>query len=76
MNGTSGFQEMRDSISRSLSGRFVHEQWHQFGTGSWYLLRTRDSIALPTGISTKKKGFWHFHHSLTFFMVTLMGVGQ
>ena len=35
MNGTSGFQEVRSSTSRSpISYRFLHEQRHQFGTGS------------------------------------------
>ena len=33
MNGTSGFQEVQSSTSRSSSYRFQHEQWHQFGTG-------------------------------------------
>jgi filamentous hemagglutinin family protein len=39
MNGTSGIQEVRSSLSRSPSYRyhFLHEQRHQFGTGSWPL---------------------------------------
>jgi hypothetical protein len=37
MNGTSGFQEVRSSASRSPSNRFLHEQRHRFGTGSWQL---------------------------------------
>ena len=39
MNGTSGFQEVRSSTSRSPSYRyrFLHEQRHRFGTGAWHL---------------------------------------
>ena len=39
MNGTSGFQEVRSSPSRSPSYRyrFLHEQRHRFGTGAWHL---------------------------------------
>jgi len=55
MNGTSGFQEVRSSISRSPSYRLLHEQQPQFGTGSWHLLRTHDLIALSTDISTKQE---------------------
>ena len=55
MNGTSGFQEVRSSTSRSPAYRFLHEQRHQFGTGSWHLFRTHDLIALSTGISTKRE---------------------
>ena len=33
MNGTSGFQEVRPSTSRSAYC-FLHERQHQFGTGS------------------------------------------
>ena len=53
MNGTSGFQEVRSSTSRSPN-RFLHEQRHRFGIGSWHLLHTHDPIALFTGISTKR----------------------
>jgi hypothetical protein len=53
MNGTSGFQEMRSSISRSSTNRFLDEQQHQFGTGFWQLLRTHDRIDLSIGISTE-----------------------
>ena len=38
MNGTSGFQEVRPSTSRSTADRFLHEQRHQFGEGCWYHL--------------------------------------
>jgi hypothetical protein len=57
MNGTSGFQEVRSSTSRSSSYRyrFLHEHRYQFGTGSWYLLRPHDLIALSTGISTMRE---------------------
>lgn len=37
MNGTSGFQEVRSSTSRSQVDGFRHEQRYQFGTGSLYL---------------------------------------
>ena len=57
MNGTSGFQEVRSSTSRSPSYRFLHEQRHRFGTGAWHLFRTHDLIALSTGISTKRERF-------------------
>ncbi len=42
MNGTSGFQEVRSSTSRSPSFRFLHEQQPQFGTGVWRLLATKE----------------------------------
>jgi hypothetical protein len=35
MNGTSGFQEVRSSIT--IAYRFLHEQRHRFGTGAWQL---------------------------------------
>ena len=53
MNGTSGFQEVRASRSRSPSCGFLHEQQHQFGEGAWHLLNTHDLIAPFKGISTK-----------------------
>ena len=34
-----------------------HEQRHQFGIGSWHLLRTHDLIGLSMGISTKRGKF-------------------
>jgi len=37
MNGTSGFQEVRSSHSRSPSYRFLHEQRHRSDTDSLYL---------------------------------------
>jgi len=55
MNGTSGFQAVWASTSRSHSHRFLHEQRPQFGTGSWPLFRTHDLIALSAGISTKRE---------------------
>jgi hypothetical protein len=55
MNGTSGFQEVRSSISRSPSYRLLHEQRPEFETDCWRLLRTHDLIALSTGISTKRE---------------------
>ena len=54
MNGTSGFQEVRSSTSRSPY-RFLHEQRHRLRTGAWHLLHTHDLIALSTGISTKRE---------------------
>jgi hypothetical protein len=53
MNGTSGFQEVRSSTSRSPAYRFLQEQRHRFETVARYLLRTHDLIALSTGISSK-----------------------
>jgi hypothetical protein len=55
MKGTSGFQEVRSSPSRSPAYRLLHEQRPQFGTGFWPLLRTHDLIAFSTGISTKRE---------------------
>ena len=55
MKGTSGFQEVWSSPSRSPSSRFLHEPRHQFGTGSGRPLRTHDLIALSSGISTKRE---------------------
>ena len=55
MNGTSGFQEVRASRSRSPSCGFLHEQQHQFGEGAWHLLNTHDLIAPFKGISTKRE---------------------
>jgi hypothetical protein len=42
MNGTSGFQEVRSSTPRSSTNRMLREQRHQFGTGSQYLLATKE----------------------------------
>ena len=39
------------------SYRFLDEQRHQFGTGSWLILRTHDLIALSRGISIKREKF-------------------
>ena len=55
MNGTSGFQEVRSTDSQLQSYRFLHEQRHQFGTGSWHLFPTHDLIDLSTEISTKQE---------------------
>jgi hypothetical protein len=55
MNDTSGFQEVRSSISRSPSYRLLHEQRHRFGTGAWHRFGTHDLIALSTGICTKRE---------------------
>ncbi len=55
MNDALGFQEMQASIFRSPSSRLLHEQRHQFGTGSWQFLDTHDFIALSTGISPKRE---------------------
>ena len=41
MNGTSGLLEVRSSTSRLPSYRFLHEQRHQSGKGSWRLLPTK-----------------------------------
>ena len=77
MNGTSGFQEVRSSPSRSPSYRLLHEQQYQFGTSSWHLPRTHDHIALSTGVSAKRdKVPDTIFISLPLFMVTLMEVGE
>ncbi len=55
MNNTSGLQEVRASIFRLPSSRFLKDQRHQFGTGSWQFLDIHDFIALSTGISPKRK---------------------
>lgn len=57
MNGTSGFQEVRSSSSRSSSDRFLHEQRHQFEIGSWLPLQTQDLIARPSGINAMGEKF-------------------
>ena len=36
MHGTSGFQGIRSTTSRSPSYRFLHEQRHQYGEGCWH----------------------------------------
>ena len=57
MNGTSGFQVVLSSTSRSPSYRFLQEQQPQFGTGAWHILLTHDLINLITGITTKRETF-------------------
>lgn len=54
MNGTSGFHELRSSISRSSTNRLLQEQQRQFGTGLWHDLRPHDLSDLFTSISTKR----------------------
>ena len=53
MNGTSGFQEVRSSTSRSSANRLLHEQRHQFETGFWHLPYIHNHTALFTRVSTK-----------------------
>jgi hypothetical protein len=55
MNGTSGFEEVQPSTSRSSSDYVLHEQRHQSGKGSSHVPRTQDLIALSTDISTKRE---------------------
>jgi len=55
MNGPSGFEEVRSSISRLPSYRLLHEQQPRFGTGSWSFLLTHHLMALSAGISTKRE---------------------
>ena len=55
MNGTSGFQEVQSSASRSPLYRFLQEQQHRFGTDALHLLYTYDLFALATGIRTKRE---------------------
>ena len=55
MNGTSGFQEVRSSTSRSSTNRLLCRQRPLFGTGAWHLSQTHDLIALSTGISMKRE---------------------
>jgi hypothetical protein len=54
MNGASGFQEVRSSISRSSTNGLLREQRPQFGTDAWHLLRTHDLSALSRNIITKQ----------------------
>ena len=53
MPGTSGFQAVWASPSRSPSYRLLDVQRHRFGTGAWHLIHIHDLIALFTGISTR-----------------------
>ena len=55
MNGTSGFQEVRSTTSRSPSFRLLYEQRRQFVRSAWQLFRTHDLIALSTDINTKRE---------------------
>jgi hypothetical protein len=55
MNDILGFQEMRSSIFRSPSSRFLHEQRHECGTGFRHLLHNHNLIALSTSISPKRE---------------------
>ena len=57
MKGTSGFQDVRSSTSRSPSYRYrlLHEQRHRFGTGAWHLTNIHAFITLFTGISAKQE---------------------
>ena len=56
MNDTSGFQDVRASIFRSPSSRFLHEQRGQCRTGFRVLLHTHD---ISLGISTKQGTVLH-----------------
>ncbi len=58
MNGTSGFQEVRSSTSRSSTNRMLREQRHQFGKGFWSLLRAHD-LTTSRGIDTKQAKVVH-----------------
>lgn len=56
MNGLSGFQEVWSFISRSRSGRLLHEQQHQFGTGSWHLFPlTISSVTPQAAVQSEKR---------------------
>jgi hypothetical protein len=57
MNGTSGFQEVRSSTSRSPAYQFLHEQRHQCGTGFRLLLHTHNLIALSKASAQSEKRF-------------------
>ena len=70
MNGTSGFQEMRSSTSRSSTNRFLHEQRDRFGTGACHLLCTHDFIARSTDIILSRE-----NASDIIFMLPLMSCG-
>jgi hypothetical protein len=54
MNGTSGFQEVRPSTSRSPSYRFLHKQQCRFGTGAWYLFRTKELPWMAPAVRIRK----------------------
>ena len=55
MNGTSGFQEMWSSNSRSSTNLLLREQHHQFGADVWYHLRPHDLTALSIDITLRRK---------------------
>jgi hypothetical protein len=55
MNGTSGLQEVQSFASRSLSSRCPHEQRHQFGTGSWHFLRTKELPRMAFQVRVKNR---------------------
>ena len=50
MNGTSGFEEVRSSTFRSSTNRFLDEQRHQLGTGSWRFLRTKELAQMASQV--------------------------
>jgi len=55
MNGTSGFQEVRFSTSRSPLYRFLQEQQPQFRTGSRQLLCTQELPLMMPQVRTKNR---------------------
>lgn len=78
MNGSSGFQEVQSSSSRLPSYRLLHEQRHQFGTGSWHLLHTHDLTALSGSSTGREKVpesiFIHFSGCSIFTLAVLVGL--
>jgi hypothetical protein len=55
MSGTSGFQEVRSSTSRSPSNRLLHEQQHRSGTDTWQFIRNHNCIASSTTNRIKRR---------------------
>jgi len=76
MNGTSGFQEVRSSTSRSSARRLLQAQRHRFEKGSWRLFRIRDFIALSLSISTKREKLPYITFMHTFSMLSSSAYAQ
>ena len=55
MNGTSGFQDVRSTTSRSPTNRLLREQGYRSGKDAWELLHTHNRIALSIGTSTNQE---------------------
>src|SRR5713101_4750673 len=73
MNGTSGFQEVRSSTSRSPSYRYryLHEQRHRFGTGAWHLFQTQAAL----NFMLTNRG-WNMRRFSEYFFVSGLMLGS